>query len=178
MTEIDTGIADVPAYDIPFDRAEYDARIHRLRLAMEAERLDGLILTEPSDIYYLSGYDTQGFWAYQAMIAPADGPLTLVCFVEEVLHAEARGAAARRLRLRRGPHPHDGGDRGAVRPRQGADRRGHLGPLPARRGLPGAGTGAVGGAGRHRAYGRGAAAGQVPGGSGLHAGKRRPSPTR
>ena len=91
MTEIDTGIADVPAYDIPFDRAEYDARIHRLRLAMEAERLDGLILTEPSDIYYLSGYDTQGFWAYQAMIAPADGPLTLVCFVEEVLHAEARG---------------------------------------------------------------------------------------
>ena len=86
-----TDVADVPAYEIPFDQSEYDDRLDRLRRAMEEQRLDGLILTEPSDIYYLSGYDTQGFWAYQAMIIPADGPLTLVCFVEEVLHAEARG---------------------------------------------------------------------------------------
>ena len=84
-------IADVPAYDTPFDQSEYDDRLDRLRREMEENRLDGLILTEPSDIFYLSGYDTQGFWAYQAMIIPADGPLTLVCFVEEVLHAEARG---------------------------------------------------------------------------------------
>ena len=65
------------------------SRVSAGRMAESA--LDGLLLTEPSDIYYLSGYDTQGFWAYQALLVPADGPLTLVCFVEEILHAEARG---------------------------------------------------------------------------------------
>ena len=84
-------IADVPAYDIPFDQSEYDDRLHRIRVGMEERELDGLLLTEPSDIYYLSGYDTQGFWAYQALVVPAEGPMTIVCFVEEVLHAEARG---------------------------------------------------------------------------------------
>ena len=85
-----TTIANVPAYDIPFEQAEYDARLAGLRGKMAESDVDGLLLTEPSDIYYLSGYDTQGFWAYQALVAPADGPLTLVCFVEEILHAEAR----------------------------------------------------------------------------------------
>ena len=86
-----TEIADVPAYDVPFGAAEYGDRLGRLRARMVERELDGLLLTEPSDIFYLSGYDTQGFWAYQALIVPSDGPLTLVCFVEEVLHAEARG---------------------------------------------------------------------------------------
>ena len=84
-------VADVPAYDIPFDPTEYDDRLIRLRTEMEERGLQGVVLTEPADIYYLSGYDTQGFWAYQALVVPFDGPLTLVCFVEEVGHAEARG---------------------------------------------------------------------------------------
>ena len=125
-----TDIADVPAYDIPFDQSEYDDRLDRLRRAMEEQRLDGLILTEPSDIYYLSGYDTQGFWAYQAMIIPADGPLTLVCFVEEVLHAEARGLQHAGYAF--------GGDHIRMTVEtvekcgsgQRAHRRRHLGPLP------------------------------------------------
>ena len=85
-----TEVADVLARDNPFAAEEYTERLTRLRGRMERLEVDALLLTEPADIFYLTGYDTAGYWAYQALVVPADGEMTLVCFIEEGLAAEAR----------------------------------------------------------------------------------------
>ena len=41
----------------PFSEEEYAARRARLQAALDAEELDGIFVTEPRDLYYLTGYD-------------------------------------------------------------------------------------------------------------------------
>ncbi|MES1924866.1 Xaa-Pro peptidase family protein [Salinisphaera sp. T31B1] len=44
--------------ELAFDTSEYDARLSRVRAAMASARLDLLVLTEPGDLCYLTGYRT------------------------------------------------------------------------------------------------------------------------
>jgi Xaa-Pro dipeptidase len=78
------------SYDWPFERSVFTDRVRRLREDMAQHGFGALIVTEPSDIYRLTGYDTQGYWNHQALLVLHEDPLRLVCFVEEVGHAEAR----------------------------------------------------------------------------------------
>ncbi|MGQ7262000.1 M24 family metallopeptidase [Vreelandella sp. V005] len=44
--------------EVPFPAAEYQARLDKVRQAMSAQSLDALLLTDPADINYLTGYHT------------------------------------------------------------------------------------------------------------------------
>ncbi|WP_040479890.1 M24 family metallopeptidase [Vreelandella boliviensis] len=44
--------------EVPFPAAEYQARLDNVRQAMTAQGLDALLLTDPADINYLTGYHT------------------------------------------------------------------------------------------------------------------------
>jgi Xaa-Pro dipeptidase len=47
--------------DLPFDRPTYVERLERVRARLQEAGLDGLILTLPHSIYWLTGFDTTGF---------------------------------------------------------------------------------------------------------------------
>jgi Xaa-Pro dipeptidase len=56
-----------------FTVAEYRERLARTRALMREHEVDCLVLTGPENIYYLSGYQTTGYYIYQALVVPRDG---------------------------------------------------------------------------------------------------------
>jgi ectoine hydrolase len=61
----------------PFARAEYDERLRRVRERMAAEGLDALIVTDPANMNYLTGYDGWSFYTPQCVAVPAEGDVVL-----------------------------------------------------------------------------------------------------
>lgn len=76
--------------DLPFRPEEFQGRLARIRDAMAARGLDILLLYTPENIYYLSGFQTAGYYRYHCMIVPATGEPTLVTRVSEETNAKAR----------------------------------------------------------------------------------------
>lgn len=62
----------VPA-SLPFTQAEYDSRLLAVQSQMVKAGHDLLILNDPENIYYLSGFRTVGFYSYMALLVPASG---------------------------------------------------------------------------------------------------------
>lgn len=62
----------------PFDPAEYASRLRACRHELRRLSLDGLLVSSPENIYYLSGYGTKGVFAYQVLIVPTEGDIVLV----------------------------------------------------------------------------------------------------
>ncbi|MER8759756.1 Xaa-Pro peptidase family protein [Mesorhizobium sp. M0976] len=60
-----------------FSAAEYRSRLHRVKAGMAAADLDVLVITEPANIYYLSGYDAWSFYTVQALVLFQDVELPL-----------------------------------------------------------------------------------------------------
>ena len=56
-----------------FSREEYATRLSRTRRAMEEAGLDLLIVSDPSNMAWLTGYDGWSFYVHQAVIVPTDG---------------------------------------------------------------------------------------------------------
>lgn len=52
----------------PFSRAEYDARISKVRSAMDATGCDVLVVTDPASMSWLTGYDGWSFYVHQAVL--------------------------------------------------------------------------------------------------------------
>ena len=58
-----------------FSRAEYDDRLVRVRAEMVARGLDALIIGDPANINWLTGYDAWSFYTPQIMLVDLqDGP--------------------------------------------------------------------------------------------------------
>ncbi|MEL7126589.1 MAG: M24 family metallopeptidase [Pseudomonadota bacterium] len=57
---------------LPFDLDEYQARLARVRAAMAAQDLDMLVITDPSNMGWLTGYDSWSFYVHQAVIVTHD----------------------------------------------------------------------------------------------------------
>jgi Xaa-Pro dipeptidase len=57
---------------------EFDGRLERVRAAMAADDLAGLVVTTPENIFYLTGLDHQGFFALHLLIVTAAGAMTLI----------------------------------------------------------------------------------------------------
>ena len=55
-----------------FTPEEYELRIQKVRELMEIKGLDVLVIHSPENIYYLSGYQTPGYYWYQALILPLE----------------------------------------------------------------------------------------------------------
>lgn len=69
-----------------FAPAELEARRERARQAMAERGLAALLVTSPENVYYLSGLDHQGYFAYQALLLPRDGkPLLITRAMERAI---------------------------------------------------------------------------------------------
>ena len=59
--------------NLRFTRQEYSERLAKTRRAMEAKGIDLLIVSDPSNMHWLTGYDGWSFYVHQAVIVPPDG---------------------------------------------------------------------------------------------------------
>ena len=59
--------------ELKFSRAEYAARLKKTRAAMEAKGIDLMIVTDPSNMNWLTGYDGWSFYVHQCVIVPPTG---------------------------------------------------------------------------------------------------------
>ena len=57
----------------PFSNTEYDRRLSLTRTAMAQAGLDALIVTDPSNQAWLTGYDGWSFYVHQAVVVPLEG---------------------------------------------------------------------------------------------------------
>lgn len=57
----------------PFGHEEYRARLERVRRAMGSNGIEVLVVTDPANMAWLTGYDGHSFYVHQAVILPADG---------------------------------------------------------------------------------------------------------
>ena len=71
--EVDT----IGANDLSFSPDEYLGRIASVRNRMVDQGLSALIVTDPANVYYLTGYNAWSFYTPQLLFVPAAGPLTL-----------------------------------------------------------------------------------------------------
>ena len=58
---------------LPFERTEYAARLAKTRTAMAARGVDLLIVTDPSNMAWLTGYDGWSFYVHQCVLVAPDG---------------------------------------------------------------------------------------------------------
>ncbi len=58
---------------LAFSVEEYQHRLSRLQAALAERELDGLLTTFPENVTYLSGYQSPGYYKWQALIVPAQG---------------------------------------------------------------------------------------------------------
>jgi Xaa-Pro dipeptidase len=66
-----------------FSTEEFRARVRRVHAEMERQGIDLLLIHAPENIYYLTGYQTSGYFAYQvALVARGRDPELLVRFLE------------------------------------------------------------------------------------------------
>ncbi|MDR5903195.1 M24 family metallopeptidase [Halomonas icarae] len=82
--------------ELPFPPAEFTARLARVRDAMSSAGLDALLLTDPADIFYLTGYHTFEVSVHTALVVGAErlvlqvpsietGPAVVTAAVNEIL---------------------------------------------------------------------------------------------
>ncbi|MCC5948986.1 MAG: ectoine hydrolase DoeA [Nitriliruptoraceae bacterium] len=57
-----------------FETAEYEQRLARTRVAMEARGIEVLIVTDPSNMSWLTGYDGWSFYTHQAVVVDHHRP--------------------------------------------------------------------------------------------------------
>jgi ectoine hydrolase len=73
QTDIPWEIRAMPATNPPFTLDEYAERLAKTRAAMETKGIEVLIVSDPSNMSWLTGYDGWSFYTHQAVIVPPDG---------------------------------------------------------------------------------------------------------
>ncbi len=74
-TDSDPGVAPFPQ---PFTAEEYDQRLTRVRTAMIERGLDGMLVSSPESICYLTGLNYHGYFAYQSLVVSLSGVPCLI----------------------------------------------------------------------------------------------------
>lgn len=64
--------------EIVVERAEYESRINRVREALVRDGFDGILVVDPANLYYLTGYNAWSFYMPQALYVPVGGDVTLM----------------------------------------------------------------------------------------------------
>lgn len=72
----------------PFSADEYGSRLRRVRESIAARQLDGMLISSPENIFYLTGLNYLGYFAYQLLVVPLDGTPALITRAME--HATIR----------------------------------------------------------------------------------------
>jgi len=63
---------------LPFSAEEYRRRLEAVRRGMAARDIEVLITAIPENIYYLTGYDSMGYFTYQLLIVPSEGEMVFL----------------------------------------------------------------------------------------------------
>ncbi len=73
-----------------FTLDEYAARLQRVRSAMSERDLDALMVMGPEDIFYLTGFRSMGFFAWQVLVVTATErtPLMISRSLEEIMYRD------------------------------------------------------------------------------------------
>jgi Xaa-Pro dipeptidase len=61
-----------------FPEEEFKERFRCVRAKMKSKGLDGCLISAPENIYYLTGLDYQGYFAFTMLVVPLDGKPTLI----------------------------------------------------------------------------------------------------
>ena len=67
-------MTDSRGVESAFAQPEYAARITKVRAALAARGLDAAVFTGPENIFYLTGQQTPGYYTFQCLILPTEGP--------------------------------------------------------------------------------------------------------
>lgn len=59
--------------NLPFEREEYAHRLAKTRRAMQARGIDVLLVTDPSNMAWLTGYDGWSFYVHQCVLVGPEG---------------------------------------------------------------------------------------------------------
>ena len=78
--------------ELPFSTEEYDRRRAAVRSAMEAAGIDVLVLSDATNVTYLTGYDTAMPSAWAVLVLPLEGEPLLHCTELEVTCMLYRGS--------------------------------------------------------------------------------------
>lgn len=70
---------NLPANTAPFPETELAARVGRAIEALKASNLDGILISVPESIYWLTGMDHWGFFAAHVLVLNRDGEMGLAC---------------------------------------------------------------------------------------------------
>lgn len=66
----------MPDVELPFGRDEYADRLAKVRTAMERQGIGLLIVTDPANMAWLTGYDGWSFYVHQCvLLTPQDDPI-------------------------------------------------------------------------------------------------------
>ncbi|HKJ53117.1 MAG TPA: Xaa-Pro peptidase family protein [Gammaproteobacteria bacterium] len=71
-----------------FPESELEQRLAAVRRRMKQQGLDGLLVSVPENIYYLTGLDHWGFFACHILVVPADSGMALACRAMERITVE------------------------------------------------------------------------------------------
>lgn len=74
--------------ELIFPAEEYAGRVRRTTTALREEGLDALLVFSPSNIYYLSGMDSENLFDFQCCLLDADGQIDLLVFNLEAGRAD------------------------------------------------------------------------------------------
>ena len=67
-----------------FSLEEYQQRLDTLRRRMEGLGVDAVLVNTPENLYYLSGYQTPGYYWWQTLVVPIDQePVSVTRRVED-----------------------------------------------------------------------------------------------
>lgn len=72
-----------------FERREYLSRLERVQARLRAEALDGMLVFQPENVTWLTGFFTRGYGSFQMAIVPAEGEPTLICRDVEEYYLDA-----------------------------------------------------------------------------------------
>jgi Xaa-Pro dipeptidase len=59
--------------DLPFPMSEYRARLASIRQRMAERSLDVFMCSTPENMYYLTGFNSRGYYSYQSLMIPMQG---------------------------------------------------------------------------------------------------------
>lgn len=80
-----------------FPEGELEQRIGAVRARMAGRDLDGIVISVPENIYYLTGLDHWGFFACHLLIVPCEGEMALICREMERITVEKQVSNVRFL---------------------------------------------------------------------------------
>lgn len=76
--------------DLVFTMDEYDRRLAAVRGELARRGLDAMIVTTPENIFYLTGYQTPGYYFFQALVVPTEGEPFMVTRLLEDSNVQTR----------------------------------------------------------------------------------------